>query len=686
MPAPPPSPDGPAAGDEPVDGAHPHSPSRRAILTATLAGGLAATLPARAPADPLPLSTDFRVWIDGAAVPVHHAAAHLSVAALDASGEHEVVIEALTPGFFDGGIQVLPSRHAIFPRVAGDRATFRIAAPAKLVVKRPGDAGAMPRQLFLFLDAAVPQSARRYTRHYPPGVYREDIHARTGDRILIERGAVIHGSINVDGVRDVVIEGRGLVIHDGPQNPRDDEGWQSRPNWHALWTRAAEDVRVDGLTFVVRSRTWMIQLNESRRIALRDVKCIGGSDFNANQDGIDVVGSEDVSVRDCFFKASDDIVALYGNTGFYDATVSVPGRPVRRVLIESCVLCTSISNVLRVSWPKKVFDSSNVTIRDCDIVYMGSGNCVVPFAVAEFWAEAGGGGAHRGYRFERLRIEAAYSLMQLRQPSTPGAARVDDVRFRDIDIVDGPPAVASAIVGRVGGVSIERVTVGSAAIRDAADAAALLGLASGALAVAPSPLPTIDYAPGIHRPGEPIGFALAGEPLRDCRWTFGDGHHAAGDAVRHRYPDGSGSWRDGSGLYRVEARGLARDGCVRTARAYVQLDVPPRFRPRADRPAAAGQRRLTTSLAVPQAGGFVFTIVAPGGAWLWIGGRLVGEVLPGQPLACGTPGLTVEVVRRGLVLGAGPHAAVIETMSSSASVPAVYWEGPGVRLQRLPFG
>ena len=629
--------------------------------------------------------SEFRVWLEGIEIPVTHAAARLSFAEFDLQKSCDLTIEVSNPDFWERGVEVLPSKHGIVPHVDGARLTIRIDSPMKLVVRRPGDSGALPQQLFLFAAKPFSPSAARHTRHFPPGVYREDIIARSGDRILIERGAIIYGAINLDGVHDVRIEGRGTIIYDGPQTPSQDQGWQSRPNWHALWMRNASDVHVSGITLVVRSRTWMMQINESRHIILSDIRCIGGSTFNANQDGVDIVGSEDIRISDCFIKASDDVIAIYGNNRFYDQAVSAPGRAVRRVMIETSVLCTSVSNVMRVSWPKKVFDSSDVTVRDCDIVYMGDGDCVIPFAVAEFWSEGGGSGLHRNYLFDRLRVESAYSLLQIRQPAAAGEARVEKVVFRDVHMLGGPPTVGSVISGNADRVRLERLTVGGVQVRSDVDADRLLGLHSDLADIVPDAISIqIRYSAGLLRSNDPVTFEVTGADRLACRWRFGDGGTQSGTTVVHRYEDMSGSLRDGTGLYLVELRALDAQGGERILRVPVQLGVklqPPTAATTSLGPARPGSTSII--LEAPVDGGYLFTLSATGGAKLVVGDRQVGALTPGGPLACGTPGAVTQVMRAGVTLAAGRHVAQLEYGVNASRAPHLFWEGPGISLQRL---
>jgi len=71
---------------------------------------------------------------------------------------------------------------------------------------------------------------------------------------------VVFGSLNLWQVHDVRVEGRGMIIYDGPQDPGGDEGWMQKKAWHCIVMNQTQNVEIDGITCVVRSRTWQVQI------------------------------------------------------------------------------------------------------------------------------------------------------------------------------------------------------------------------------------------------------------------------------------------------------------------------------------------------------------------------------------------------------------------------------------------
>ena len=57
-----------------------------------------------------------------------------------------------------------------------------------------------------------------------------------------------------------------------------------KPDWHCVDAMEAHNVEIDGLTCIVRSRTWSIQMKDSTGFVYDDLRVIGGNPGNANQD------------------------------------------------------------------------------------------------------------------------------------------------------------------------------------------------------------------------------------------------------------------------------------------------------------------------------------------------------------------------------------------------------------------
>jgi len=634
--------------------------------------------------DPVPAevsSNHFRISINGRSSDVLHAATGYYLLNFSTAGPATVTVTASNPHYWDAGVEVQPMRLGIRPVRHGATITFRLAGPEKLTIARPGDHFSEAEILFLFANRPETKQVTANTpgiRYYGPGAHHENIDAHTGDTIYLAPGAVIFGSLNIWQVQHVRVFGTGTIVYDGPQNPHDDTGWIHKPNWHVIVMDNAEDIEIDGITCITRSRSWQIQMKDSRHIGFYSVKVIGGNPNNANQDGMDWLGGGDTTVRNSFIRASDDDFALYGNWDGYEPMVlRKPGPDVTNITIEDTEVSTSISNTVRVNWPGKTFNSAHFHMRDIDVLHTGFGACKVPFAFFELWADPDGKGSHTDYTFSDIRLEDWYSLFQIRQP----LPLVRDVVFKDVWAMDEPGMIGSTLQGDISGVKL-RGTVNTD-----------LHLEDGAAAPSSEPVAVrgaYTYSSGILKPQQKIDFTAGEDDAQGRRfeWIFGDGSRAQGRNVAHAFPDAKGTLLDGSGRFRVLLHVVDRSGAQAwSSQSIVLAGGHPSA---TNMPQIPGGTTLERVVHVPTDGGYTFTLLTSTAATLSVDGSAPLHTPAPQAQVCGAQGNAVQPVRVSAVLTAGDHRLQIRQMpgieNADQGKSTLLWEGPGLGRRLLLEG
>ncbi len=724
---------------------------RLSILALALFAGLLAE--ARVSPVPVPQelrSTEYTVLIDGKLVDVAHAAASYDYVSIESTGPVKVSITAAEKDFWATGVDIQPWRLGIRPTRVGNTIEFRLNfdadRPVKLSITRPGDFLNHAKMLFFFMSPPVappPTTPDGFFHFVAPGVHRESLNPKSGETWYLAPGAVIFGSLNLWRVNHVNVVGRGVIVYDGPQNPEDDDGWMQKPDWHCIGALEAHHIHISGVTCLVRSRTWSVQMKDSTDFVYDDLRVIGGNPGNANQDGMDWLGGGDAVVRDSFFRASDDVFAMQGNwDGYEHAKLVTPGEDVSNITVEHSVLSTSISNIVRAGWPEKTFNSHNFTLRDSDILHSGIGSCGPPFALFTYWGDKGTKGNHFGYTFENLWLDDWYSLFQIEQDE----ARLHDFIFKNIWAFDQPPLVGSRINGPVKDVRIENVKVGQAV----ADSNAKLRLELAGNAPQPAYAPVdrwvhaeFHVTPAVLTPGVAAEFSADSvtSPHARYTWLFGDGTTAQGQHVRHRFTDALGTALDGTeaigaGRFRVLLR--VEDNAGNQDWASQSVVVVSRWHEAAAlKPGAGGvggdkvemEPGLTYSIYpgswpelpelgnetptfhdvasdladvysggftrfavtydgfidVPADGGYSFHLMERDGARLRIDGDLLVQTGPPFAEVCGSPVNAVRYARGAIGLRAGRHSLHIEALESmSPGHPHLLWEGPGIGLADVP--
>ena len=700
-----------------------------AALIALSSASFAATRVQPVPVPPEMLSTAFTVTVNGQPVDVAHAAASYDFVNFDVNGPVTISITATEPGFWDRGVDVEPWRLGIRPVRDGQTITFKIPGPQKLSISRPRDFLNHAAMLFVFAGSppAPPPSAGPEVHVYAAGVYHESLNPKSGDIYYLAPGSYFYGSLNLWKVSGVKVLGRGTIVYEGTQDPNSDEGWMQKPDWHCIGTMESHDVEIDGVTCVVRARTWSIQLKDSTGFTFKDLRVMGGNPGNANQDGIDWIGSSDGLVKDAFFRASDDDIALMGNwDGYSDADMVRPGRDVQNITVEDSELSTSISNIVRSVWPQKVFNSRNFTLRNSDILHGGIGACGQTFGILGMWGANGSKGDHSNYTFQNLWLDNWYSLVQIEheEPAVHG------ITFKNIWALDQPPLVTSTIIGNVSEVIFDNVKYDQNRVTNDAELQLITsGGAQPPKYPSPSgPLAHFTVDPPTFGPGSKVTFTAEASPHTTFTWLFGDGATARGRRVKHKFPDAFGTDFDGlngAGRFRVllkaEDKQLHQDwaaqGVVAVAKWHDQVQIAGSTVPglawriypgtwselpdlSKESPIFSGEspslhvdsHGFTGYAAawdgfvdIPADGGYTFHLMSRDGARLVIDGIEIAKTGPPFAQVCGAPGNAVRYDLGAIGLRAGWHTLHIEELhTASQGPPRVLWEGPSIPLTDIP--
>lgn len=190
---------------------------------------------------------------------------------------------------------------------------------------------------------SVPKKSRNL-RYFGPGVHEAGlIELKSGETLFIDAGAVVYGTVKMNGCSDVTIAGNGIL----------DTSHEERGA--AIHFDKCRNISINGLTVRSAKAGWMIVPTNSSDIEIRDLKILG---FGANNDGIDLVSDTDVHISGCFIRSTDDCITL--KTG--------KSRASARTFISDCKFYgfASSDGVIVGYEARSAIDS--VFVRNCDVL------------------------------------------------------------------------------------------------------------------------------------------------------------------------------------------------------------------------------------------------------------------------------------------------------------------------------
>ena len=385
----------------------------------------------------LPRSDDFAIAIDGDTVPVRTCSA-ASLARFTFEGSVSVVV---TGPSFDH-VAIRPLSRKISPTIDGDRLQFDLDRPAKLSIEFDG----LENPLFVFADrpADRPDPDDPSIQYFGGDQVHDIGHVSldNGETLFVEGGSVLRGVITAEDASDVAIRGRGVIDATGVMA---DHGVPDLmgDRAHLADLVNCRDVTIEGVTLLNLddAEGWTLVPVACEDVTIRNLKIVGDS---ANDDGIDVVGSERVTIDNCFLRTKDDCVAV---KALPRTTRAVGDQPVRTLRVtDTTAWNAEWGNAFEIGYETRAAEITDIVFEDCDIIH----------AEREGWSSGGTLTIHNGDRahvhditFRDIRVEDAqekfldFKVLDGRYTQDEEPGRISDVLVEDVHIVDGelPPSI-----------------------------------------------------------------------------------------------------------------------------------------------------------------------------------------------------------------------------------------------------
>lgn len=259
--------------------------------------------------------------IDGIPVPVNDESYfdfHTAFFSIDKPVNVEV---EFSPGVSYTSIH--PLRHGFAPKVEGNKISFLLNKPLKLVIKSKGGKKIKPLVLCTTpMEKDVPASGDAKVIYFGPGVHEPGvIKPVSGQTVYLASGALVKGRIEVRDATGVTVRGRGTL---------DSRGHSVRADkTNAILFERCNDVHIEGIG--IRGGSWWMTLFLVTHNASATHLSLFGK--TVNTDGIDIDGVKNFVARDCFIRCEDD------GFGWHAVNAEANGQPpTENCLAEDCVI------------------------------------------------------------------------------------------------------------------------------------------------------------------------------------------------------------------------------------------------------------------------------------------------------------------------------------------------------------
>lgn len=279
--------------------------------------------------------------------------------------------------------------------------------------------------LYIFNSKPIEcQDPQSVTHYFGPGIHMPGkIILKDNESIYVHRDALVFGCVYAENAENIRIFGNG-ILDDSGEERYFVHCYENFTNGNVKFYDC-ENVRVEGV-LLRNSAIWCVNIFHCSDVVLDNIKVFG--QWRYNTDGVDIVNSRNITVKNSFIHSFDDAITIKGIDRYIDTNNE-------DILTDNCVLWCDWGKCLEIGIETACREYRNITFRNCDIIRGGG------FAL----------GIHNGdcaeisdIRFENINVEYNsydnHPLLQKNDESVydlydkefvPDLISIDNGRFRN---------------------------------------------------------------------------------------------------------------------------------------------------------------------------------------------------------------------------------------------------------------
>ena len=249
---------------------------------------------------------------------------------------------------------IRPLSAKVVPTVENGEIVFSLDKAGSYVLELDG----WHHALHIFFDPIKTWEGKdKATYRFGPGIHFPGVVTlHDNESVYIDDEAVVFGSIYSDGAKNIRVFGGGTV----------DNSCEARVTEHCYepFTKGCfriyncQNVTVEGVT-LTDSSTWSLSMFNCDGVTMDNVKIVG--QWRYNTDGVDIVNSRNVILKNSFIRAFDDVISI---KGIYDCP-----HPLENIKTENCVLWCGWGHTCEVGVETEAPECKNIIFENCDVIH-----------------------------------------------------------------------------------------------------------------------------------------------------------------------------------------------------------------------------------------------------------------------------------------------------------------------------
>ncbi len=293
----------------------------------------------------------------------------------------------------------------------------------------------LKRPLFIFANPPeinIPNKNGANVRYFEGGKIHTPgiVQLKSNQTVYIAGGAVVRGSFIADSGKNIKIIGRGII----------DNSMYKEQEARPIEINQCDNVLLEGF-IIADAKHWCCASFASKNVTYRNMKIVSD---NAVDDGIDIVGSQNVLVDNCFIKTKDDCIAIKSGVNYFTKFNS--SFTVDNIVVQNAVMWNGIwGNALEIGFETRADTIQNITFRNCDLIH-------VEGPEGTFTIHNGDRALVKNILYEDIRVEDArgwlidFKVLKSRYSKDTQRGKIENVHFKNIT-VEGDQLPYSQLMG-----------------------------------------------------------------------------------------------------------------------------------------------------------------------------------------------------------------------------------------------
>lgn len=240
--------------------------------------------------------------------------------------------------------------------------------------------------LYIFYSRPIEcENPDAVTHYFGPGIhYPKQIQLKSGDKVYVDKDALVYGCFLAHDCSDIEIFGNGILDDSGEE--RFCAPCYADFTVGNLKFYDCKNLRIRGVG-MTNSAIWCLNLFHCFDVEVDDIKIFG--QWRYNTDGIDIVNSQNILIRNSFIHSFDDTITIKGILQYCTT-------PNKNIHTENCILWCDWGKTCEIGIETACLEYENISFTNCDLLRAGNTACDIANGYTAF--------VHN-IRFEDIRIE-----------------------------------------------------------------------------------------------------------------------------------------------------------------------------------------------------------------------------------------------------------------------------------------